>query len=225
MNKLPALCAVGIICCMSGTKLGATGDTPVWTHVADTILTSLDGLAEALANDSLLYDNWKSSLEQLYTEFDECDILRQQIFESIRSGVTDAHELLENTRASSQAAAAAARVREQNLLDQLSALQSETQAEIDYLNRLLENVSYELAETKKAYDDLVQATETKADELIQSLNTARDNYEIMVEKRANFLELLNTLIDRTRANLQTTIVEAEDINQRVRDLVDTTIES
>lgn len=211
---------------MSQTQtIPACPDKPAWECAADHVLAVIDGLAHTLANDSLLYDNWIYSLEQLRNEFDESDIVRQHIFESIRSGIEQTKVALENSRTSSEAAAAAARAREQNLLHQLAALRLETQAEIAYLNRLLADVIHKLAETQTAYTTLAQANQIKTDSLIRSLCLAHDNYEKMVEKRTEFLELLNIVVARTKSNLRTTIIEAEDIGQQIYALTDEVIES
>lgn len=226
MKKILTLCAISLVCYMSQTQtIPDCLDKPAWECAADNILAAIEGLADALSNDSLLYDNWRGSLEQLCNEFDESDIVRQEIFASIRSGIEQTKAALENSRSSSEAAAAAAYTREQNLLNQLAALRLETQAEIAYLNRLLADVSHELAETQNAYTSLIQVNQTKADALMQSLYSARGNYETMVEKRTEFLELLDTLVTRTRSTLQTTITQAEDISQQIAALTDEVIES
>lgn len=226
MKKIVTLCLISVACCVSHIQtIPACPDKPAWECATDHVLTVIEGLADALVNDSLLYTNWKSSLEQLSEEFDEYDIDRQELFESIRSGIVQTKAVLENSRTSSEAAAAAAHTREQNLLRQLTALRMETQAEIAYLNRLLVDVSHELTQTQNAYMSLMQVNQTKADALIKSLYVARGNYETMVEKRTEFLERLDTLVKRTRSNLQTTLVQAEDIGQQICALTDEIIES
>ncbi|MBS1986933.1 hypothetical protein JST99_03310 [Candidatus Dependentiae bacterium] len=221
MKKIVLFCLLSL----ARTNTAGVDKTPIWAQAADSILIALEGLSDALVNDSVLYDSWRSSLEQLQDELILCDDMRQQLFDAIHAGITQAEMVIQNARTNSQIAAKAAHVREQYLLGQLAALRLETQTEIAYLNRLLAEVSHELAETQKAYVELSKATTTKANELVKSLAIARDNYEAMVAKRTHFLTMLNALIANTKATTQTTISQAEKIKQDVFNLTDEIIES
>lgn len=224
MKKI-VLCLLSLTCGLTHTNIVGVDNAPLWVQAADSILIALEGLSDALANDGVLYDNWRNSLEHLQDELTVCDAIRQQLFDAIHAGVEQAAMVLHNARTNSQIAAKAAHAREQYLLGQLATLRLETQAEIAYLNRLLAEVSHELAETQKAYVELSKATSTKANELIKSLAIARDNYEAMVTKRTHFLTMLNALIANTRATTEMTIVQADEIKQDMLNLTDEIIES
>lgn len=190
-------------------------DVPEWICAADTILNAIDCFADTLVDDSKIYDAWNTTLQDLYQEFDKRDNLRRQVFTCIRALVSDLQLALETCQHDAQAAASAAQLREQNLINQLSALRLETTAEIAYLNKILAEISNELASTRESYCAFVAFNEKRAHELIENLIEVRDNYELMVTKRTAFLDVLATFIERVRAFLYTSQVETEDLGQEL----------
>lgn len=186
-----------------------------WENQVEGLLTSLDGIGDALEQDIHLYQELQDNLNELMGELDNSQEGRQHLFCCISNQFEQRQAEFDQIQ---EDMASIINDQEDSIIflhEQINSIRLETQAEVEELNGMIEQLNQELMQAREAYATLVDLNGDRAQELIETLSEFKQKYSTMVEQRARFLATLDTFMNRAYGHFENEAMQAQTIGEQI----------